>query len=167
MRLLEHYNINKNNKNENLPQLQGIIGNFFNGINTRLQRTKKALLTRQRIAALIVCASNEMQCNEGTRKDYWKIRSKTLKKEITEKKKKQPKVAGNEELAALTLEANTANIAIHAVKQIYRTYDGENPLRTSKRTHRRQLRASHLELLEELNNINEELRTRNNNQLEW
>ena len=69
MRLLEHYNINENNKNENLPQLQGIIGNFFNGINTRLQRTEIAWLTRKIIAALIVCTSNEIQCIRGTKED--------------------------------------------------------------------------------------------------
>ena len=69
---------------------------------------------------------------------------------MKEKKRKQPKIASNEELAALTLNANTANIAIHAVQQICRTYDGENLMHNTKMTYRRQLRASHLELQENL-----------------
>ena len=75
-------------------------------------------------------------------------------KKIKDRKRKHPKVSSNEELAALMLEANTANTAIQAIQQICRTDDGENLLNTTKMTYRRQLRAAHLELLEKNNNIN-------------
>ena len=89
------------------------------------------MANKKRIAALMVCAANEVGNKEETTKKYWKIRSKTLKNEIKEKKRKQPKIASNEELAALMLNANTVNIAIHAVQQICRTDDGENLLHTT------------------------------------
>ena len=71
----------ENIKNKKLPQLQAIISVFFNGINTTLQRTKIAWLTRQIIGALIVCAANEQKQGEGETREHWKRRSKTLKQE--------------------------------------------------------------------------------------
>jgi hypothetical protein len=65
-----------------LPQLQEIIGNFFEGINTRLQRTEIAWLTRKSTAAIIVCAANKIQCVKGAEAEYWRNRSRRLKNEI-------------------------------------------------------------------------------------
>ena len=62
--------------------------------------------------------ANEEKHREGETKKYWRKRPKTLKNEIRDKKRKQPKIASNEEIAALTLEGNTANTAIQAIQQI-------------------------------------------------
>jgi hypothetical protein len=85
---------------------------------------------------------------------------------VTNRKRKQPKISSNEELAELMLEANKANQAIEAIQKICRTDDGENLLNTTKMRYRGQLRASHLQLLEKMNKINEEIRTKDNTQLE-
>ena len=85
-----------------LPELQVIISNFFTGINTRLQRTEIAWLTRQRIAALMVCAANSVLNVKGAKEQYWRKRSRSLKEEIKDKKSRQPKVSNNKELAELT-----------------------------------------------------------------
>jgi hypothetical protein len=63
------------------------------------------------------------------------------------------------------LEANIAKQA--TIQQICRTDDGGNLLNTTKIMYRRKLRASHLQLLEKTKNINEEMRTKENTQLEW
>ena len=76
------------------------------------------------------------------------------KNEIKDKKANLPKVSSNEELAELTQEASNANAAMEAIQMICRTDDGENLLNTTKMTYRRQLRASHLQILERMNKIN-------------
>ena len=50
--LIRTLQYHENNKDKKLPKLQAILGDFFNGINTRLQRTKLVWLARQRITAL-------------------------------------------------------------------------------------------------------------------
>ena len=94
-------------------------------------------------------------------------RSRRLTNEIKDKKAKQPKVSSNEELAELTQEASNANAAMEAIQMICRTDDGENLLNTTKMTYRRQLRASHLQILERMKTINEEITAKQNTQLQW
>jgi hypothetical protein len=93
-------------------ELQKIINNLFEGINTRIQRTEIAWLTRKIIAATIVCASNETQNVKGSRTEYWRNQVTKLKKEIESKKSKQPRVSSNLELTELTVEVSKAKQAI-------------------------------------------------------
>ena len=132
-----------------------------------MPRTEIAWLTRKRIAALIVCAANTVQNVKGTKEEYWRKRSRRLKHEIKDKTAKQPKVSSNEELAELTQEASYANALIEAIQEICRTDNGENLLNTTKMTYRRQLRASHLQILERMKTINEEITTEYKIQLQW
>jgi hypothetical protein len=77
------------------------------------------------------------------------------------------RVSSNLELAELTVEASKANQTIETIETICRTDDGENLRNTTKMTYRRQLRASHLQLLEKMRNINDEIRRKQNMQLQW
>jgi hypothetical protein len=153
IRTLQHH---KNSKNESLPQLQGIIGNFFEGISTKLQRTELAWLTRRRITTIIVCTANEIQCIRDTKEEYWRKRSRRQKNEIKFRKRIQAKISSNEELAELTLEAKEANLAIEAIQQTYKTAVDENLQNTTKMTY-----------MKIMKNINKEIRTKENTQLEW
>ena len=164
IRTLQHHD---SSKYGGLLELQVIISNFFTGINTRLQRTEIAWLTRQRIAALTVCAANSVLNVKGAKEQYWRKRSRSLKQEIKDRKLKQPRVSNNRELAELSQEASNANNAIEAIQTICRTDDGENLLNTTKMTYRRQLRASHLQMLEKMKEINNEIRMKQNTQLQW
>ena len=164
IRTLQHHN---NTKEGGLSEFQAIIGNFFKGINTRLQNTEIAWLTRQRIAALIVCAANSVLKVKGAKEQYWSKRSRNLKQEIKMRKLTLPKVSSNRELAELSQEASYANKAIKALQEICKTDDGENLLNTTKMTYRRQLRASHLQILEKMKQINNVIRTKQNAQLQW
>jgi hypothetical protein len=122
---------------------------------------------RKRIAAIIVCAANSTQGVNGSRTEYWRNQVKKLKIEIQNKKVIQPMVSTNLELTKLTVEASKANQAIETIQTICRTNDVENLRNTTKMTYRRQLRASHLQLLEKMRNINDEIREKQNVQLQW
>ena len=164
IRTLQHH---ENSRNEKLPEFQEIINNLFVGLKTRLQRTEIAWLTRKRIAALIVCAANSTNSNRDERTEQWRKIANNLKKEIERTKHTQPKVATKIELANLTIEASIANKAIETIQALCRTDDGENLKINTMITYRRQLRASHLQILENLRNINKEIISKQNQQLQW
>ena len=69
---------------------------------------------------------------------------------IAKIKNNQSQIPDNKEKAILTIDASRANTAIETIQKICRT-DGENLKVTTQITYRRQLRASHLELLKKKN----------------
>ena len=124
------------------------------------------MITKMRIFSILIQEAFLRKDNK-IKASYWGEPRKNYKKLLESIKKKNTSIPDRKELAELSIEAYKANQAIEELRKITIVDGGENLMNCFHMTYRKQLRASHLKIIDQMKKNNTRLRNEANNLLQW